>query len=66
MPEVRPRDVAGRFVPLTCPDPNCDGQLVYEADHSYPTTVRGWRCNGLVDPGCIDQELQACTHWHGG
>lgn len=54
--EQRPYDDRGRFISKTCTDPFCDGELQYEGDH--------WRCDGLVDPPRVDQELQACARIH--
>jgi hypothetical protein len=54
----RPYDHRGRFVSRRCPDPNCDcGTLQPEGDGF-------WRCDGLVDPGHPDMELQACAFSH--
>ena len=55
-----PRDNRGRYVPLTCPDINCSGQLVYEG-------AGKWYCDGLVDPNHADKPLEACrfAHWDG-
>lgn len=49
------RDDRGRFVPLTCPRPNCDGKLHYEGNGV-------WHCDGLVDPENPQNELQACNY----
>lgn len=53
-----PRDHMGRFVPAECPLPECGcGTLRNDG--------RGvWRCDGLADPECDDQELVACTFTH--
>lgn len=59
--QKRPYDDKGRFVPLACPDPECDGNLVYESD---PRFGGHWRCNGLVDPNDPTKELDACTRTH--
>ena len=53
-----PYDDRGRFVPLDCPNPACgSGRLVYEG-HGV------WECDGLVDPGSTDKELEVCTFDH--
>ena len=52
---ANPRDDQGRFIPLACDDPDCDGRLMREQD--------GWRCNGLVDPNNPNKELQACARF---
>lgn len=52
-----PRDENGRFVPLACPVPTCDGTLRYQGH-------RSWECDGLVDPENTNRELQACTFDH--
>lgn len=54
----QPRDEKGRFVPLDCPVRECGGgRLVHDGGPE-------WRCDGLVDPGHPDRELQACSHYH--
>lgn len=58
--QPRPKNEKGRFIPLHCPNPECDGDLQYEGDGL-------WRCDGLLDPGHDDKELAACefTHYRG-
>lgn len=53
----RPHDHRGRFIPLECTDPDCDGKLVYESDRRFGDH---WRCDGLVGPN----DLEACTRTH--
>ena len=53
----RPQDDAGRFVPIACPDINCDGTLRYEGEGV-------WRCDGLVDPNDENKPLEACSFSH--
>jgi hypothetical protein len=56
MSEPRPRDDKGHFVPLACP--RCgDGILQYDGGSLF-------LCNGLIDPGSTDKELEACPFWH--
>lgn len=64
-PSKRPIDDKGRFVPLTCPDINCGGELRLEADPMTGALV--WRCDGLIDPCDDNKPLEACsfTHWQG-
>lgn len=55
----RPRDEKGRIVTRACPDPNCDGELVYEIERGFGL----WICNGLTHDG-EQGELEACGHHH--
>lgn len=55
-----PRDDKGRFVPLECPDPNCDGTLHLETNWGHKV----WHCYGLVIPADDGVELEACTFTH--
>jgi len=61
--ERRPRDHNGRIVSRACPDPNCDGQMVYEPGSERPWRAPQWRCNGIThdDHG---GPLVACQHTH--
>lgn len=52
-----PRDDKGRFVPIDCPDVDCDGRLQHVGDGRY-------ECDGLVDPDDPNSELQACGFSH--
>lgn len=49
----RPRSRNGRFVRITCTDPNCDGELKPDRDDE-------WRCNGLTHDTDVGP-LYACT-----
>lgn len=53
---LRPYDDRGRFVPLKCRNPACDGKLVYMGH-------RSWECDGLIDPGDPNKELECCSGW---
>lgn len=55
-----PRDPAGRFLPALCPDPNCDGKLVYEEHHIAGTVYPALICDGLTHDS-DDGELVACA-----
>lgn len=58
MGEGPPRDERGRFVPTTCPLPDCTpGHLKYEGGGH-------WRCDGLLDPNDPNKELEACWFFH--
>lgn len=53
-----PYDERGRFVPLTCPNPDCTpGKLIYEG-HGV------WMCDGLVDPRDPMKKLDVCPFDH--
>ena len=58
-----PRDVRGRIISRHCPDPNCGGELVWEADDPHRAggdAGRGmWRCDGLTHEGDAGP-LEAC------
>ena len=54
---MHPQDNKGQFIPLACPNRNCGGFLRQDDKHT-------WRCNGLVDPGTTDEELQPCDFVH--
>ncbi len=58
----QPYDDKGRKVSRACPNPDCDGTLQHDLDLMTGRSV--WRCDGLVDPGGPDKELQACTFSH--
>lgn len=42
--KVIPRNEQGRFLPILCDDPNCDGEL--QADSFFGRAI--WSCNGLT------------------
>lgn len=42
--ESKPRDRTGRFLPVLCNDPNCDGKLVLDIQYGHPH----WICDGLT------------------
>lgn len=59
-----PRDHKRRFMSRRCPDPNCDGELVYEPPSRMLPAGAGtgvWRCNGLTHR-TEDGPLVACAH----
>lgn len=48
-----PRNHEGRLMSRRCPDPNCDGELVYEPPPRVlpaPAGIGVWRCNGAHPP----------------
>lgn len=48
---ARPRLANGRFVPVECPD--CGNGVLRRQGMD-------WHCDGLIDPGHPDSQLQAC------
>lgn len=42
--QAKPRDRVGRFLPVSCNDPNCDGRLVLDMQFGRPQ----WICDGLT------------------
>lgn len=59
----RPHDEKGLFVTRRCPDPNCDGELVFEPASERPWRSAQWCCNGLTHDG-DNGALVACEHTH--
>lgn len=57
-PGTRPRDEAGRYVPVLCTDPNCCGKLVWEDGGIWG---KGWLCDGLTHDDEPGSPLRACT-----
>lgn len=42
--KLTPRDEQGRFLPIFCDNPNCDGEL--QLDSFFGRAI--WSCNGLT------------------
>jgi hypothetical protein len=55
-PSATPRDDRGRFLPIFCDDPNCDGSL--ELDKEFGSW--SWICNGLTHD-TDEGPLRACN-----
>ena len=59
------REANGRFAPVLCPDPNCDGKSVADWDEAWVggSRVPIIRCNGLTHIG-DDGPMIACERKH--
>ena len=53
----QPYDERGRMVSGNCPNLDCGGTLQDAGDGN-------WECDGLVDPGDPNKELEACAFSH--
>jgi len=53
----KPYDESGRIVSVNCPNQDCCGTLQYVGGGS-------WECDGLVDPGDPNKDLDACAFSH--
>jgi len=54
--KMLPRGTDGRFLPIHCSDPNCDGELEFETQFGMPR----WICTGLTHDD-RNGPLVACT-----
>ncbi len=58
-----PRNEKGQFISKRCIKPDCYGELELETHRMGDIFLwRRWICNGLVDPGHVDQPLEECGY----
>lgn len=55
-PAIKPRGEDGRFLPIFCNDPNCDGSLELDNEFNHAR----WICNGLTHD-TNEGPLRACN-----
>lgn len=53
---ARPRGEDGRFLPIFCTDPRCDGVLMLDNEYGH----HHWICNGLTHDTDVGP-LRACS-----